>query len=589
MESIVNIKLKNYKLIAREAVLKVIGEKYRDAANAKMDKILFIEHTDIEGLNNYVDCLKDAKAKELFLKFFKTIGIDVERFKNIDSNSPYYSEFIDLVELFFGFRAAFELKKNKFGIESFGKDCYYADLTRDAQISFLNGYLFKDEGIINKDNYEEFKNTTVYKKTEESILKWLDIFNELKNDYNAFLEELNVTIDYIKNVEDIIAKEKQHATLRIYINNKSDFPAGVLKYLENNFKTAEERAKVLGDLDDKFFGFSIFSPEYDEILKSGDKKARERVIRKRLEYFYSVGYISADFYDLSTDLNSLYESVMKRDDIALYLPSLELINNLATIKESVIYKIKLDFLLEHDEKFLNSLKEAGIIYDKDYIAKNIINKDVCQIIPVYIIERGPFVAFFFSLKKEICGIVDYVYIHEFIHILHVLFCDKQSILGLDSDDTPNPYDSNFRLYERFNETLVDLVACDALKVLHNDFCVMMFEDEYMLLSPIDRNTSSIVKNILYPFYKKYFDLIVEASMTANIDLLKDNLGEKNLSELVDLVNYIDKLARKDDLYSDIKNSNYDSPVYQDYLSKLEKVIDVYENMETYRSSKKRTL
>lgn len=111
MESIVNIKLKNYKLIAREAVLKVIGEKYRDAANAKMDKILFIEHTDIEGLNNYVDCLKDAKAKELFLKFFKTIGIDVERFKNIDSNSPYYSEFIDLVELFFGFRAAFELKK----------------------------------------------------------------------------------------------------------------------------------------------------------------------------------------------------------------------------------------------------------------------------------------------------------------------------------------------------------------------------------------------------------------------------------------------------------------------------------------------
>lgn len=589
MESIVNIKLKDYKLIAREAVLKVIGEKYRDAANAKMDKILFIEHTNIEGLNNYIDCLKDAKAKELFLKFFKTIGIDVERFKNIDSNSPYYSEYIDLVELFFGFHTAFEFKTIKFGIESFGKECYYADLARDAQILFLNGYLFNGEEIINEDNYEEFKNTAVYKKTEESILKWLDILNELKNDYNSFLEELKETTDYIKNVEDIIDKEKQHATLRIYINNKSKFPKGVLKYLENNFSRAEERANVLGNLDDKLFGFSIFSPEYDEILKSDDKKARELVIRKRLEYFYSVGYIPADFYDLSVDINGLYESVMNRPDIDLFLPSLELINNLETIKESIIYKIKLDFLLEHDEKFLNSLKEANISYDKDFIAKNIVNKDVCQIIPVYIIDIGPFVAFFFSLKKEICGIVDYVYIHEFIHILHVLFCDKQSILGLDEDDTPNPYDSNFRLYERFNETLVDLVACDALKVLHGDFGVMMFEEEYALLSPIDRNTSIIVKNVLYPFYKKYFDLIVEASMTANIDLLKNNLGENNLSELVDLVNYIDKLARKDDLYSEIKNSNYDSLVYQEYLSKLEKVMDVYENMETYRSSKKRTL
>lgn len=589
MESIVNIKLKDYKLIAREAVLKVIGEKYRDAANAKMDKILFIEHTNIEGLNNYIDCLKDAKAKELFLKFFKTIGIDVERFKNIDSNSPYYSEYIDLVELFFGFQTAFEFKTIKFGIESFGKECFYADLARDAQILFLNGYLFNGEEIINEDNYEEFKNTAVYKKTEESILKWLDILNELKNDYNSFLEELKETTDYIKNVEDIIDKEKQHATLRIYINNKSKFPKGVLKYLENNFSRAEERANVLGNLDDKLFGFSIFSPEYDEILKSDDKKARELVIRKRLEYFYSVGYIPADFYDLSVDINGLYESVMNRPDIDLFLPSLELINNLETIKESIIYKIKLDFLLEHDEKFLNSLKEANISYDKDFIAKNIVNKDVCQIIPVYIIDRGPFVAFFFSLKKEICGIVDYVYIHEFIHILHVLFCDKQSILGLDEDDTPNPYDSNFRLYERFNETLVDLVACDALKVLHGDFGVMMFEEEYALLSPIDRNTSIIVKNVLYPFYKKYFDLIVEASMTANIDLLKNNLGENNLSELVDLVNYIDKLARKDDLYSEIKNSNYDSLVYQEYLSKLEKVMDVYENMETYRSSKKRTL
>lgn len=589
MESIVNIKLKDYKLIAREAVLKVIGEKYRDAANAKMDKILFIEHTNIEGLNNYIDCLKDAKAKELFLKFFKTIGIDVERFKNIDSNSPYYSEYIDLVELFFGFHTAFEFKTIKFGIESFGKECYYADLARDAQILFLNGYLFNGEEIINEDNYEEFKNTAVYKKTEESILKWLDILNELKNDYNSFLEELKETTDYIKNVEDIIDKEKQHATLRIYINNKSKFPKGVLKYLENNFSRAEERANVLGNLDDKLFGFSIFSPEYDEILKSDDKKARELVIRKRLEYFYSVGYIPADFYDLSVDINGLYESVMNRPDIDLFLPSLELINNLETIKESIIYKIKLDFLPEHDEKFLNSLKEANISYDKDFIAKNIVNKDVCQIIPVYIIDIGPFVAFFFSLKKEICGIVDYVYIHEFIHILHVLFCDKQSILGLDEDDTPNPYDSNFRLYERFNETLVDLVACDALKVLHGDFGVMMFEEEYALLSPIDRNTSIIVKNVLYPFYKKYFDLIVEASMTANIDLLKNNLGENNLSELVDLVNYIDKLARKDDLYSEIKNSNYDSLVYQEYLSKLEKVMDVYENMETYRSSKKRTL
>lgn len=193
------------------------------------------------------------------------------------------------------------------------------------------------------------------------------------------------------------------------------------------------------------------------------------------------------------------------------------------------------------------------------------------------------------LKKGICGVVDYVYIHELLHILHVLFVDLQSFLGLDSDHTLNPYDSNFRINERFNETLVDLVALDILKVLHDDIGIMMFEEEYVLLSPIDRNTSSIVKSVLYPFYRKYFDLIIEASMTANINLLKDALGAENLNSLIDLVNYIDKLARCNDLYTDIKNVNYDSLVYQDYLSKIEKVINVYEEMERYQNSKKKIL
>jgi len=74
-----------------------------------------------------------------------------------------------------------------------------------------------------------------------------------------------------------------------------------------------------------------------------------------------------------------------------------------------------------------------------------------------------------------------------------------------------------------------------------------------------------------------------------INSLKDALGAENLNSLIDLVNYIDKLARCNDLYTDIKNVNYDSLVYQDYLSKIEKVINVYEEMERYQNSKKKIL
>lgn len=589
MESIKNIKLSDYKLVAREAILKVIGKKYRDMANSKLDKILFIEHIDVEGLKDYINSLKDAKSKQLFLRFFETIGFDVGIFKNIDSNSPYYEEYSELVRKFFGSLKAFEFNFIKFGIESFDKRYCDDSLSINNQILFLNGYLFNDEYIVTLDNYQEFKETSVYKNMEKKIFEWLDIFYELRDEFKTFLEEIKDVIDYEKNLESIINNEKKHNILRIYINNKIEFPNGTLKFLEEEYKTDEERAKILGYLDDEYFGFYVFSKECDDILKNGDKKEKERIIKKRLEYFNHVGYISVDLYDSSLDLYSLYDSVINRSDIDLYLPSKELVDTLATIKKSVIYKIKLDFLLERDEKFLSSLNEARISASAVYLAKYIIKFDCCQITPAYVVDRGNFILFFFMLKKGICGVVDYVYIHELLHILHVLFVDLQSFLGLDSDHTLNPYDSNFRINERFNETLVDLVALDTLKVLHDDIGIMMFEEEYVLLSPIDRNTSSIVKSVLYPFYRKYFDLIIEASMTANINLLKDALGAENLNSLIDLVNYIDKLARCNDLYTDIKNVNYDSLVYQDYLSKIEKVINVYEEMERYQNSKKKIL
>ncbi len=90
-------------------------------ANSKLDKILFIEHIDVEGLKDYINSLKDAKSKQLFLRFFETIGFDVGIFKNIDSNSPYYEEYSELVRKFFGSLKAFEFNFIKFGIESFDK------------------------------------------------------------------------------------------------------------------------------------------------------------------------------------------------------------------------------------------------------------------------------------------------------------------------------------------------------------------------------------------------------------------------------------------------------------------------------------
>ena len=80
MESIKNIKLSDYKLVAREAILKVIGKKYRDVANSKLDKILFIEHIDVEGLKKgQFKPLKPKQIRELRTYLDKIVNSKEEK------------------------------------------------------------------------------------------------------------------------------------------------------------------------------------------------------------------------------------------------------------------------------------------------------------------------------------------------------------------------------------------------------------------------------------------------------------------------------------------------------------------------------
>lgn len=591
MEKFLDINIREFELIIREAFLKVIGENYRNVVNRRLDKAIYIHYNNFRGLKDYREYLLQTKRDILLLEFLKEIGYDTGKFDSIHNDSAHYQEFETIVEMFLGAKVGFNLNRLNTGLFSFKNpdDKFNKLVALNFQIEFINNYLFSESDIIDENNYEEFKKTDVYKRLIKKVEEWLPLLDEKKRIYQEYKKTLEHLKIYASEKENRLAYIHEQNRLAIYKHIEKELPEEWLELLKNKYDNDLDRSRILGEIDE-LFGFDIFSYKYDSLLKFGNTDEKNAIMSRRIIHLEKLGYLSSETHLSTPNIDCLYENVFKNPDAQKYIPSASLIKKLQSLKEELIKESEKELLLE-DYYFQKLMREKRYAQETaEDIAKKLADTPI-------LVSNGTcndvdFTFLYFTIRCFEGGMLDCILVHEFIHLFEV-FLRKSGVIfsGFDflltTKKDKNPYNEKYRLYERLNETLVDLLTQDVLHVLHDEFKIYMLEDKSVVKSSINKNTNSILKNLVYPFYHEYFDLIIEAFMKEDLNIIFSVVGRENFLKLVDIVNYVDNLISNHNISDDIENMNEQTLFYKIYLLKVEEIINLYEKMHEFKDNQKR--
>lgn len=195
------------------------------------------------------------------------------------------------------------------------------------------------------------------------------------------------------------------------------------------------------------------------------------------------------------------------------------------------------------------------------------------------------------------GTIEHSVIHELGHSIETLYIqgegEVKTKMGFDISrirekrkEDKNPYDENYRKYERFNEIIRDMLTMETCEILHRKG-IYLFEPKELLTDCKNLNTSNMCKNLLTEFLGKYRKEVMDALLFEGMEKLYNKIGQENFEELVDIVNKVDYLERCDNyggLTQKLKNNEKDHPDVIEYYRQLERLEKVYDNMEKHIST-----
>lgn len=177
--------------------------------------------------------------------------------------------------------------------------------------------------------------------------------------------------------------------------------------------------------------------------------------------------------------------------------------------------------------------------------------------------------------------LDYSMLHEYCHLIETYKRNgKYKGAGFDSDEEKNPYREDKRKYERLNENITDIFAIEATRILHGKGTYMLEPKELTENNTMDVNTSSITKNMLFPFLKSYKKEIIRARITGDMERLFSIIGKDNFEELNDCINRVDYLLGKG-LKRSLDENGKDDKLVEEYRAQLKRLDRIYFNMKEH--------
>lgn len=281
-------------------------------------------------------------------------------------------------------------------------------------------------------------------------------------------------------------------------------------------------------------------------------------------YMYNI-----DIPEFETE-EETYKNIIKRDDIKKLIVPNEVADLISKKKKEIYEKSQIENISNEDlvnlfrnKKFLN-VKTA---------------KEIC-----YMSADGDTNGtIFFSIRKYEPGKEDYLLLHEICHAIE--HNSQKGRSGFDQYECEANLYSNYRKYERLNEIITDIFAIEARKNNIKKGIYIIEPKEYINEDVQNNNTSSILKNMLSEFMKKYRKDIIKARITGNMENFYNVIGKNNFEELNDIINYTDFLIQEKELNYYLRNNDSQNETVIEYNNQLKRLEQVYKNMDKVNSLK----
>jgi hypothetical protein len=549
----------------------ILGEEYREIIKEKIYDMKICFYTNIDGELDYISNLKLFRKKELLKDFLNAIGLK----NNKKINKQIVNILNNNVTSLFETNSKDELYLT---LKYFNNDDFLIENQLfDKKILLINFLLNRED--INNRNYYEFRDSAIYFKLLESVNKILNIYLEYYKKYVEYDKRLFAYETYLFNEKEECNKTKTNEIKFIFDKFYSLLP----KYIKDNisnYTTNEQYDIFFLDENCNIFIFqSSFMRDlyekHDGCIPLNSLVIYQNAFLKKLGFDVpELDYSSISDNDITKHIEFLNDKNAKGqlfdfDNVDRLLENYKIASYLGVKK----YHMNKDY-------YINFINENHNLEDiKSISAYEMVNKSIC-VICTKDISNKLCTLLYFGIDKNMFGSLSLCFLHECGHAID----QRKFCCGFDkfNEEEFNSFNHKYRKYERFNETITDMLAIEAIYYLEGHNIFMFEEKKYVDSNRYHNlNTSDINKKILFPLIKKYRKYVIEAKVMSDASILTKYIGESNYEELVFLLNWVDNLY-DNGLNISLKNKSNDNLTNQYYLI-LKRKEDVYQKIDIYYS------
>lgn len=522
--------------------VEIYGKEFEPLIVDRINDIIPIFYTTINGKKNEMYRNQKKEKFNLTLKFleFNNVIIPEEIKKEA---SEYYNTSVfekipeakDLLSIYFD-NNSYELTSyydvQKFLFEPIDNKPSYIVNKSISKLNLL--------GIsVTKDTYNDWLMTDEAKELSEKIGTIKNFILQLDNDYKKFdsqFDDLKVAIDKGNKLENVINEkytidflqsiecymtEHDKKLFHNYMDSSSKDFFGLKRQLDIT--------KIVGENFCYDGLIEAFSDDSNKKLNSDNVSnyIKKAIIDNRVKYYKLIGV-----YDEQISMEEFIESPIAKENV----PNQEFVDDVISKKQQFKEKAENELLtsLSNYNECMEQLKSLDLL-DLDPINQclDIFKNKVMCINPSARMENNvaklvPIL--FFSPENCEEQYVDVMFIHEINHAIETVLLEysKDSMkckTGFEVLETGN----EVRNYERFSETINQLIAMSVTDLMHSEGVFLFDSPEN---SRVKGATSYEQQNVLITnFFNRFKKEIMLARVSDNLEPLFKVVGEDNFEEL----------------------------------------------------------
>lgn len=564
-----------------DAYTEVYGVENRDIIEKRLKEIRFVFYNNILGVMGYVNHVESCNKKEIGIQFLKQIGFDVSKYEE-----GSYTEEIDesislLLENYLGPNCSI-FDNNFKGIKAWKKPDTDTNLeeVEEEQINFINFIRGNNTNPITRETFKDFSETEEYREILGKINECLKVYNQLIEDNKDFKNEIEEYREYYIN-ETLRANNILH-------EHRNKLLEKTYSFLPNETKRILDSKDL--SIDDKsmeLFGYNIgcksyieyFSKKYEDILNdpNASENDKETIYNYRCKYFEMLGIVSGKTDEDFETNKEFYNYCMQQEYVSEVIPSNDLIDNISKCRIEEYERYQMEFICNSEDFVRNSNRFPDA---KEAIYYNMRNQEIC--VSEYNTDEGIKRMIFITVRMGEEKFLNNYLLHEICHYIECTDTLSGFDIINDKKSPKNPYNSKLRLYTKLNETITNIFDTEARQFLQKRNIYPIEPKKYACLGNTDMSTTSRLKGLVSRFLSTYRKQIIKSRLTGNMEEMYNYIGQENFEALNDVINKVSSLEDLG-LNSKLRNNQVDDTIVLEYNKQLERLEEIYANMETYHS------